>query len=176
MKKFLCLLPFLLFSCKKETTTLSTSESLESTGIRTEFKETQNDSAVPELQTESSSAEIPEKNKFGRKTVADTIYVKADAASLPLKLHETFTNERQQLILKIENFSGPQISASVVPENKMMNIRISQIRTPDGEWDGPFGRSLENYPVEGKGEILLRIGKSLMASGEASGTFTVEVE
>jgi len=100
----------------------------------------------------------------------------ADAAQLPFSLGDEFTAENQTFILKIKNYKNPKISAAVKPKNKEMNIRINQIKLPNGDYDGPFGRELKDYEVPEKGEVWLIIGKSNMASGEAKGDFTVSVE
>ena len=176
MKKFLFLIPMLVISCKKDPTSLSTDGNSDSLGNKTEFKEAHIDSTVPKIQPESDSLPISKPEKQNRKIVADTIYRTFQASELPLNFSEEFQNERQQLILKIEHFSQPEISAEILPENNMMNIRFNQIRIPNGDWDGPFGRTLEKYPVSSKGELLLRIGKSNMASGKASGKFSVKIK
>ena len=56
-----------------------------------------------------------------------------------------------------------------------MNIRFSQIKLPNGNFDGPFTQDI-SYEVKEKGEIWLIIGKSNMASGEAKGKFKVTIK
>ncbi len=120
------------------------------------------------VKTESSAEKV-------RTINADTITVETDGSKLPLRIEDTFTNDRQFFVLKIKNMDAGKLSASVKPQNENMNIRINQIRTPDGEFDGPFGRDLKDYPISEKGEVWLRIGKSMMASGDGAGNFSVLV-
>ena len=56
-----------------------------------------------------------------------------------------------------------------------MNIRFNQIKTPDGKYDGPFGREI-SYKISSKGEVWLMIGKNLMADGKNTGRFSVRIE
>lgn len=107
---------------------------------------------------------------------ADTITVETDASEFPLKIDDRFTNENQFFVLKIKNVEAGKISVIVQPKNDKMNIRINQIKLPNGEFDGPFGRDMKEYPIPEKGEVWLRIGKSNMASGAAAGNFSLQVE
>lgn len=97
-----------------------------------------------------------------------------DAEKLPLTLSEEFTEKQNGFIIKIENFSGENISGEILPENPQMNVRFIQIRLPDGTFDGPFNREI-SYKTPDIGEIWLIVGKSNMASGVSTGKFTVKI-
>ncbi|MFP7657152.1 hypothetical protein [Chryseobacterium proteolyticum] len=99
----------------------------------------------------------------------------ADASQLPFTVGEQFTKEGQELILKITNYNKSDIKASISTKEKDFNIRFNQIKLPNGEYDGPFGRDIF-YQMAGKGEVWLIIGKSNMASGNTKGSFSVSVE
>jgi hypothetical protein len=79
------------------------------------------------------------------------------------------------LVLKIVNYDQPTLKAKISTNEKDFNIRFNQIKLPNGEYDGPFGREI-SYDIQGKGEIWLIIGKSNMASGNTKGGFSVSVE
>lgn len=89
---------------------------------------------------------------------------------IPLTVEDEFSDPDQQLIVKIKNFTGSKISVRIVPSIPEMNIRINQLRLPDGQWDGPFGREF-SYEIKDSGEIWLVVGKSNMASGRSLGKF-----
>lgn len=93
---------------------------------------------------------------------------------LPFKIGDEFTKDDQKLILKIKNISQPKLKISVSSE-KPMNIRINQIKKPDGTFDGPFGQTLQLATPQ-QGEYWIIIGKSNMASGNTKGHFTLKVE
>jgi len=98
-----------------------------------------------------------------------------DAEQLPVTLGEEFTEDGQECTLKITGFSKPNIKAKISTNQKDFNIRFNQIRLPNGDYDGPFGREI-TYDVKEKGEVWLIIGKSNMASGNTKGSFTVSIE
>lgn len=98
-----------------------------------------------------------------------------DGEKLPLVIDEKFTDKNQKLILKIRNYKNSNLKASVTPQNNNMNIRFNQIRTPDGKFDGPFGREI-SYKIPKQGEVWLILGKNLMAEGDLIGEFSVRLE
>ncbi len=94
---------------------------------------------------------------------------------IPLTIEDEFINPNQQLTVKVKNFTASKISATVIPSIPEMNIRINQLRLPDGQWDGPFGREF-SYEIEKPGEIWLVVGKSNMASGQPLGKFKLHLQ
>ncbi|KQT21810.1 hypothetical protein ASG31_00230 [Chryseobacterium sp. Leaf404] len=99
----------------------------------------------------------------------------ADGQRTPITIGEKFTEKHDKLILKITDFSKPQIKASIKVKDSKQNIRINQIKMPDGSMDGPFGKDLV-HDVKGKGEVWIIIGKNNMADGATVGDFSVTVE
>lgn len=179
MKKSLLLIPLIIISCKKEI----------------KVTETDNKDSVviteqPELQSQADSVAIRKKDSIinnspvtkevlrkgvMRNEKEGQIIRSADASQLPFTLGEEFTKENQELVLKITNYDQPSIKASISTKEKDFNIRFNQIKMPNGEYDGPFGREL-THEISGKGEVWLIIGKSNMASGNTKGSFKVQVE
>ena len=98
-----------------------------------------------------------------------------DGERLPSTLECEFTDKVQKVVLRITNYKKDQLKATIKPENNNMNIRFNQIKTPDGKYDGPFGRDI-SYKISGKGEVALIFGKNLMADGDNIGRFSVRVE
>ena len=167
MKKLLFLIPLFLFSCKKEAAVeILNSDSLISTDQNTVV----NKKDTLALKVEAAKANSESKVLEGKKII-QTI----DASKIPISINEEFTNDDQQLIIKIENFKGSKITGNIVPENEMMNIRFNQIKLADGAFDGPFGRDI-SYVIKKSGEIWLLISKSKMASEKATGKFTVSLK
>lgn len=98
-----------------------------------------------------------------------------DGEKLPSTLECEFTDKIQKVVVRITNYKKDQLKADIIPENNNMNIRFNQIKTPDGKYDGPFGREI-SYKISGKGEVWLIIGKNLMAEGDNVGRFSVRIE
>ncbi len=69
------------------------------------------------------------------------------------------------------------MTAAILPEDSVANIRINQIFTPDGKADGPFGRELKQ-PLHQQGTYKLIIAENMMQGDEWKGNFklTVKVE
>jgi hypothetical protein len=179
MKKSLLLIPLMMVSCKKDQAVSETSKM--DSAVVTEY-------SVPSEQKDSSALRMKDSvinNAPKTKEVLRTgvmrevkdgqIIRTVDAEHFPLTLGEEFTKDGQEFILKITNFSKPNIQAKISTKEKDFNIRFNQIKLPNGDYDGPFGREI-TYDVKGKGEVWLIIGKSNMASGNTKGSFSVSVE
>ncbi len=109
-----------------------------------------------------------------RATEGNKIIKTINGDMIPLSVRDEFVNNDQQYILKIKNFGRQTISGEITPEYPQMNIRFNQIRLPNGEYDGPFGREI-SYNIKDKGEIWLIIGRSNMASGAPTGKFEIKI-
>lgn len=173
MRTFILLLALTLISCDKK-------ESVDST-------QTITDSVLTNSVDDSSTSNISDKGVV----LIDTTHVETNAETfrivengkiiktingdmIPLTLSDEFTENQQQYILKIKNFTRQNISGDITPENSEMNIRFNQIRLPNGDFEGPFGRGMM-FKTRENGEIWLIIGKSNMASGETKGRFSVSI-
>lgn len=173
MKKLLFLIPLLIISCQKKET-VSESSATKDSAISANL-----DGAI----TDSSKNGVVVMKEEKPKEISDTFRViKGDSIiktingdMIPLTISDEFTTEKQKFILKIKNFTGKKIMGTVNATDKDMNIRFNQIKLPNGELDGPFGREI-NYDVKQNGEIWLIIGKSLMASGKSTGKFTITLK
>lgn len=179
MKKLLLLIPLIIISCKKEGNVTETA-SHNSVAV----------TAQPDSQAGTDSAAMRKKdsiinnapatkavlNKGVMRDIKDGQIIRtADASQLPFTFGEEFTDQNQELILKISNYDKPNLKATISTKEKDFNIRFNQIRLPGGDYDGPFGRDI-TYDIKEKGEVWLIIGKSNMASGNTKGNFTVSVE
>lgn len=178
MKKILFLIPVILFSCKKEAAVTETVQNSDSAAVSEMTPAKPVDSAAirDSIITHSEEGKKVLNHGVMRENSGEEIVREADASALPFSIGDEFKNDDQSLVIKIKNFTNPSISASVIPKNKEMNIRVNQIRLPNGDFDGPFGRDLTGYKVPQKGEVWLIIGKSNMASGNPKGSFTVNIE
>lgn len=181
MKKSLILIPLIILSCKKEASVTGTqTEKNPDSLIRSEdpYLPLEDSSEARKDSIINNAPATKEVLRTGvmRDIEGNKIIRIADAEQLPFTIGEEFDKDDQEFILKIQNFSNGQISAEVKPENDRQNIRINQIKLPDGSYDGPFGRKIENYRIPENGEVWLIIGKSNMASGETGGSFSVTVQ
>lgn len=180
MKKSLLLIPLIIFSCKKESVVTETAGKEDSMAITKQPAHGTDANSLAIRKKDSMINNSPVTKEVLRKGVMRNmeegqIIRTADAAQLPFKLGEEFTKDAQELVLKITNFDQPTIKASISTKEKDFNIRFNQIKLPNGDYDGPFGKDI-TYNIEEKGEVWLIIGKSNMASGKTTGNFTVSVE
>lgn len=179
MKKSLLLIPLIIISCKKEPAVTAVQD--KDSTIVTEMPDSvvKADSAALRKR-DSIINNAPATKEVLRKGVMRTekegqIIRTADATQLPFTLGEEFKKDDQELILKLTHYDRPNIKAKISTKEKEFNIRFNQIKLPNGDYDGPFGREI-TYDTPGKGEVWLIIGKSNMASGNTKGSFTISVE
>ncbi|MCW3161938.1 hypothetical protein [Chryseobacterium oryctis] len=179
MKKILFLIPFVIISCKKEAPIIENSN--QDSVIVAEQKNPDSGADSVALRKRDSiinnspiTKQVLQKGVMRNKKEGQIIRI-ADAENLPFRFGEVFTKDNQELVLKIENYTNPTLKASISTDEKDFNIRFNQIKLPNGEYDGPFGREI-TYDIKQKGEVWLIIGKSNMASGNDIGHFTVSVE
>ena len=177
MKKItaVLLMTVAVVSCKKEEVVPTSTKAADSVSVTTQPTK---DSVAFKDSVRNESPEVKAVLRKGimRETENGEIIRIADGSMLPFTIGEELTDKNQRFILKIKNFEGAKISAAVTPANENMNIRINQIKLPDGSFDGPFGRDLTDYKINEDGEVWLIIGKSNMASGDAKGGFSLSVE
>ncbi|MDQ1163518.1 hypothetical protein QE422_003886 [Chryseobacterium sp. SORGH_AS 447] len=179
MKKSLLLIPLMIISCKKEPKIQET-KSTDSTVVSEQPSPVEKaDSAAVKMKDSIINNAPKTKEVLSKgvmRNVKDGQIIRtADAAQLPFKLGEEFTKDDQEFILKITNVNQSTLKAKISTDVKDFNIRFNQIKLPNGDYDGPFGREI-TYDIKGKGEVWLIVGKSNMASGNTKGSFTVSVE
>ncbi|WP_307427321.1 hypothetical protein [Chryseobacterium sp. MDT2-18] len=176
MKKFLAILPLIIMSCQKKEVVSENTVDNDSV-IVSEQKAIHNkmDSAANGIVSIDENSALKESFKTERTVGGNKIIQTINADQLPILLSDEFTTEDQQMVVKIRDFNRRQLIGKITPENSDMNIRFNQIKLANGQYDGPFGREIK-YDNKEKGEIWLIIGKSNMASGEAKGKFTVNLE
>ncbi|ASW74815.1 hypothetical protein IQ37_19475 [Chryseobacterium piperi] len=179
MKKSLLLIPLIIISCKKEPNTTETAPKDSIMVTEQPSAESSIDSAAirkkDSLINNSPVTKHVLKKGVMRNVKEGQIIRTADASQLPFTVGEQFTKDNQELVLKITNYDKPDLKASLSTKEKEFNIRFNQIKLPNGEYDGPFGRDI-SYKIPEKGEVWLIIGKSNMASGNTKGSFSVSVE
>lgn len=179
MKKTLLILPLIAMSCSKknEPVAETASQAVISTTQSTSPAKTVADSAVIKDSIINNAPATKEVLRTGvmREITEKTITREADAEQLPFSLGEEFTAEGQKLVLNIQNIQPGTFKAALNPADKKQNVRIEQIKLPDGSTDGPFGSELTQQ-ISKAGTVSLRIGASNMASGPSTGRFTVQVE
>ncbi|SFI26162.1 hypothetical protein [Halpernia frigidisoli] len=177
MKKLILLIPFLLVACKKEVTDQvkannsdtilavdQTSTPLPKDSMTNQDSLIANSKVVEKVLDEGVNRDV-DKNEIVRT---------ADGSMLPFTIGDQFTTDSQKFILKLKNVSKSKLKITVDSE-KPMNIRINQIKKPDGSLDGPYGKSLDLQTPQ-KGDYWIMLGKSLMADGTGKGHFSIKVE
>ncbi|MGA9212713.1 hypothetical protein [Kaistella sp.] len=176
MKNLLLIIPILLLSCNKEKV-LAEKQIKSDSAILSDPNNIVNkmDSAANGIVSIDENNALKESFKTERVVDGNEIIHTINAADLPITIADEFSTNDQQLVVKIKYFIGKKIVGKITPKNSNMNIRFNQIKLPNGNFDGPFGREI-SYDIKTKGELWLIIGKSLMASGEEKGKFTVDLE
>jgi hypothetical protein len=170
----LLLFSLLLMSCKKDATTNTVSENKDSVAFKNQMSTKDSMLNQDSLIANSSAVEKVLDKGINRDVDKNEIVRTADASMLPFEIGDEFTDETQKFKLKLANVSQSKLKISIETRNSM-NIRINQIKKPDGSFDGPFGQALIlNTPQ--KGEYWIIIGKDLMADGGEKGHFSVKVE
>jgi len=103
----------------------------------------------------------------------DTLLYEINLDNLPIKILEDFTNENQKMVLNLKNGRRRNVSIYITSNSDLENIRINNILFDNKSIDGPFGKQIE-YIIERDYSIV--IGKSLMASGNQKGKFSVTLK
>lgn len=178
-KSVLLLIPLIMMACKKEAA-VSGSKNEDSAIVSEQMVvPAASDSAAMRLKDSiiNNAPITKEVLKTGvMREEKDRVIVRmADAEGLPFTIGEEFTEKHDKLILKITNFSNPTITAKISTQKKDFNIRINQIKLPNGKMDGPFMKEV-TYEIPQKGEVWLIIGKNNRADGKTTGSFSVSVE
>lgn len=110
-----------------------------------------------------------------RRVEGDTVFRSVQAGQLPLSISENIDSEKQRFILEIENFEGGEIEAVLIPEHGEQNIRFKQVVLDGKPVGGPYGKTLREK-VSRKGRLEIVVGKNLMAEGNISGGFRVDIK
>lgn len=176
MKKILLIVPLFLLSCKKdvvENTNLNSDSVVISDSSQTSLPKN-NTENQDSLIANSPVVERVLDEGVNRNIEQDQIIRTADASMFPFTIGDQFTKENQRFVLKITNVKQPKLKISV-ESKEPMNIRINQIKKPDGTFDGPFGKTI-TLDSKQAGEYWVIIGKNQMADGNKIGHFTIKAE
>lgn len=103
------------------------------------------------------------------------IEVTVPAATLPVKLNKTIVSETQSIHVTITDMDTGLLNVSIIPGKPDANLRISQVVMPDGSTDGPFGQQI-TFDARQKGDYVIIINKSNMASGSQVGDVLINIE
>ena len=82
---------------------------------------------------------------------------------------------KEQQTFSFRNDSSSSVFIQIIPQNKLGNIRINQLISPNNEKDGPFGQEI-NYDLTEKGLYQIRIGESLMQGDPFEGKYTLKLQ
>ena len=175
MKKLLFLIPLLILSCTKKEEVNSNSSNQDSMKTTDQSKVQSTDDSLQGVVNLPKNTKPKEISKTFRVIDGDNIIKTINGDMIPLIINDEFTTEHQKFILKIKNFNGKKIVGKITPKNSDMNIRFNQIKLANGDFDGPFGTDISKE-IEKPGEIWLIISKSLMASGNSKGKFTISLK
>jgi len=116
----------------------------------------------------------PSKTDFTKDSIIQ-IRFPADSTSITVK--GSLKGVKKPITVYIPIVKGGELTATIVADDSLANIRINQIFTPDGKADGPFGRELKRKVTQ-QGTYKLIIAENMMQGDEWKGEFllTVRVE
>lgn len=97
------------------------------------------------------------------------------AYHLPVQIYKTIQNSSQSIRILLTDMESGSLKINVVTSNEDANIRISRIVMPDGSSEGPFGRECK-LDVKQRGDYIIIISKSNMASGSPEGPVYITIE
>ncbi|MGC4234139.1 MAG: hypothetical protein QM594_14260 [Niabella sp.] len=103
------------------------------------------------------------------------IQVTVPAGTLPVKLDKTIVSETQSIHVTITDMDAGLLNVSISHSKPDANLRISQVVMPDGSTDGPFGQQI-TFDARQKGDYVIIINKSNMASGSQVGDVLINIE
>ena len=174
------MIPLILGSCNTKKETIDnvenkTDSELLFPGVPTDQKVASNKKAMDSVINNSKATKKVLNEGVMRKQEGNEIVREADASLLAFTIGEEFTKDNQRFILKIKNVNKPKLTVTVQSKETGMNIRVNQIKKPDGSMDGPFDKSV-TYDTPQKGDYWIFIGHNQMTDGKRTGTFTVNVK
>ena len=163
MKKLLLLPIFvlILFSCSKDQPKFDANVS---TPVE-----------IDTVQKVEGKAPMHERQGAFTRVEGDTFYRTVQASQLPLSISENIEKDGQFFVVEIKNYYKKQISATLIPEGKQQNLRISQLFLNKEPLGGPYGREL-NEIIPKEGMLSIKLAKSNMAEGSSVGGFRLEVK
>jgi hypothetical protein len=175
MKFYILIICLAFVSCKKdlpvETSGLSADSLSQNTSIVDGVAANANQDSMI---ANSPAVEKVLKEGINRNVGKNEIIRTADGSMLPFTIGDQFTENDQTFILKLKNATNPKLKITI-ESKKTMNIRVKQIKYPDGTFDGPFEKSLV-LKTPKKGEYWIILGKNQMDDGESKGHFSLKVE
>ena len=130
--------------------------------------------AAPPLPTDSSLA------TSALTPASDTIVVRDSINKIELTNNRAILKGRIHGINDVVTFnftvsSGKTLVARINPTLNGANIRINQIRLPDGQADGPFGYSI-NFPLHGFGMYQLILAENKIAAAQWVGDYYLTID
>lgn len=110
----------------------------------------------------------------------DTIYTNEGDSTIVLNNKEAFVKghlsaNKHRPVFTIGAKKGDTIIVTIKPLGKSGNVRIDQIKMPDGSLDGPFGDSL-SYTMKLNGKLGFIIGENMMAGDSWTGYFILHLQ
>lgn len=104
--------------------------------------------------------------------VADTIQLKITYGKAK---SDTSKLARQKVFFKLNSDTANFLNLKVTLADSLANLRITQIISPSGISDGPFGSEIK-YQITEKGDYKVLVSESLMNGEPYSGKFSFEVK
>lgn len=165
-----------IFSCKKETA--PNESTTKDSVIVNEFAEplAKGDSASiilndSTLQNDKKKVNLVETKNDKKGTIVKIV----NGEHFPFTVDAEFTEKENHLIIKILRYNNPQLHATITTEQNDFNVQFSQIKLPNGQFDGPFSKEIK-YKLPTKGEVWLLVNINNRAEGKTNGKFSVRVQ
>jgi hypothetical protein len=113
-------------------------------------------------------------NQSSGRDASGAIIVKFPIGSTQVTLNGTIKGFGDQIAYVFDVAKGQKLTASVVPVPSNGNVRISQIISPSGNADGPFGNSM-TYDLTEAGNWKLILSENMMAGDPWEGQYNLTI-
>lgn len=171
---FVIIISFILMGCSKKeekpetTTEKKTETTTQSPSTITEKAPTANGSIEEKVQQKNDSKEPEKKDELRDKSGA--IRVKFPAGATQVTLNGKINGFGEHITYVVEAKKGQKLFTNVMSVDMNANIRISQIISPSGEGDGPFGPKTQ-YDLTENGDWKIVLSENQMAGDPWKGEF-----
>lgn len=124
------------------------------------------------LITKLDSTKIQSEKKVNYPETTDTIQIKIVQGKAKM---DTIKAPRQRLIFVLNTDTANKLNLKLTPQDRIANVRISQIIDSKGNSDGPFGQEV-SYPIQEKGIHYIHVSESQMQGDAWDGRIQFEAK
>lgn len=171
---FAVVISLIIIGCSKkedkpESTTEKKTESVTTPTPSGTTNKTDTNASTEEKEQQKKDSKEPEK-KESLRDKSGAIIVKFPAGATQVTLNGKINGFGEQITYVFEAKKGQKLFANVMSVEMNANIRISQIISPTGKADGPFGEKT-NYNLSESGDWKIVLSENQMAGDPWKGEY-----